>query len=245
MPSPTRRPARLVPTAPTAVMRASRPEGRSSRGRSSNGALTYQSPGRHAQPDRCGPDRPEPDHALGVESAARSRLGDDAGVHPDLRPRPAGDGRPAARIDRHLHPRVRRPGQARPDRLPDRVSRHPDGRRRLVVRGVRDPDDCDRGARGSRSATIRVGARRRHRHGWAVHGGLDLVRRRRPPRPRLPARRRSAAARRRAGGTARPVDAVPDPAGDRHRLDRPHPRAGISAPPQPQSPLSRTFEVQQ
>ena len=64
-----------------------------------------------------------------------------------------------------------------------------------------------------------------HRHGRAVHGGLDPVRRRRPPRPRLPPRCRSAAADRRAGRTARPVDAVPDPAGDRDRLDRPFPRA--------------------
>ncbi len=41
------------------------------------------------------------------------------------------------------------PGQARPDRLPDRVPRHRDGRRRLVVRGVRDPEDRSRGARVS------------------------------------------------------------------------------------------------
>ena len=98
-------------------------------------------------------------------------------------------------------------------------------------------------APGSRSANIRVGARRRHRHGWAVHGGLDAVRHRRPPRPRLPPRRGSAAARRRAGGTACPVDAVPDPAGDRDRLDRPHlrPESAPASPPTRDHPAEQTY----
>ena len=61
-----------------------------------------------------------------------------------VEPRPARDGQTDTRIDCHLNPRVRRIGQARPDRLPDRVPRHADGRRRLVVRGVRDHEDCDR-----------------------------------------------------------------------------------------------------
>src|SRR5829696_6012987 len=84
--------------------------------------------------------------------------------------------------------------------------------------------------RGSRPPDIRVGARRRHRHAWAVHGGLDAVRPRRPTGPRLPPRRGSTAARRRAGRPARPVDAVPDPVGDRDRLDRPHLGVGTSQP---------------
>ena len=60
--------------------------------------------------------------------------------------------------------------------------------------------------------------------GWTLFGIAA------PPRPRLPPRRGSVAARRRTGGTACPVDAVPDPFGDRDRLDRPHPRVGISQP---------------
>jgi hypothetical protein len=70
------------------------------------------------------------------------RLGRDAATapaHTDLLPRLARDGRPAARSDCDLHPRVRRPWPARPDRIRDRVPGHPDGRRRLVVRSVRDP----------------------------------------------------------------------------------------------------------
>ena len=92
------------------------------------------------------------------------------------------------------------------------------------------PKIASRGARVSWPAAVRVRARRRDRHGRAVHGGLDPVGRRRPPSPHLPPSRRSAAADRWAGRTARPVDAVPGPAGDRDRLDRPQPAVGIAHP---------------
>src|SRR5215208_6427633 len=57
-----------------------------------DGALVSQPPCRHAQRHRCGPDRPEPGHAPGGRSAARTELGDDVGVHRDLQHRPALDG---------------------------------------------------------------------------------------------------------------------------------------------------------
>ena len=57
--------------------------------------------------------------------------------------------------------------------------------------------------------------------GWTVFGIAALR------VPRLPAHRGFAGARRRAGGSARPDNALSDPAGDRHWLDRPHLRAGI------------------
>ena len=57
--------------------------------------------------------------------------------------------------------------------------------------------------------------------GWTVFGIAALRAR---TFPRIAALLR---ARRRAGGTARPDNALSDPAGDRYWVDRPHPRAGI------------------
>ena len=196
MPSRAVRPPRLAPTAPTDVLGVTHEEGEL------DGALTDRPEGRSALPDRGSPDRAEPGDAPGGGPGARSRLGDHAGVSADLYPRSARDGHAAACADRDLHPRVRRAGQTRPDRLPDRVLRDLDGRRRLVVRGVRDPEDRDRGTRGSRPATVGVRAHRSDRHGRAVHARLDAVRRRRPPIPHLP---RAAALLLLIGGLAGPL----------------------------------------
>lgn len=75
--------------------------------------------------------------------------------------------------------------------------------------------------------------------------GWTFVGHRRPPRSRLSPRRSPVAARRRAGGTACLVYTVPDPVGDRDRLDRRHPAAGISHPADRRRPKSSSrAEVQ-